>query len=284
MAKFLGGGLAEYAGQRAGVARGAWHSLKGVGPALDFVDRLLDPDDAEEHGAENSAWGQLFNAGKSAVNYIHQGIANPSAVGQDVQNAAHQLIVDNVPSATPVAPTFTGEMARRFGIGANQGELGWDAGTLLAGAPSLKVIEGLGAVGDATTAAEFANLGFTDAQAARLTKPYTGVGHHSPVSQSLAKTLGLPDWLRDSEFNVVKPDDINQGDFYKLHFQTDPQYFGSGFSPKIGGGWSGKKLGFQKYGLLGRFWYGTPPALAGVSAAAGVTGLSDYQPTQDQTQ
>ncbi len=151
--------------------------------------------------------------------------------------------------------------------------------------PALKAVEGLGAVGDASEVADFVEMGFSPAQAERLAEPYHGVGHHSPLSQSLAKKLGVPDWIRDSSFNVVKPDGMNQGDFYRFHFETDPKYYGSGFSPKIGGpGWSGKRLGFQKYGLLKRFWYGTPTPLAGVSATAGATGLSDYDPTQDPTQ
>jgi hypothetical protein len=284
-AKFFGGQMAEQVGQGAGVARGTWHSVEGLAQTLDFVDRLLDPDDAEVNGADNAAWGRVFATGKSAANYIHRGIADPASVGRDVGITVKKLYTDTVPSATPTAPAFAGEMARRLGIGLNQGELGWDVGSLALGSPALKTVEGLGALGDATSAAEYVEKGFSAAQADRLAKPYSGVGHHSPLSQTLANKLGVPDWLRDSPFNVVKPDGMNQGDFYGFHFRTDPQFYGAGFSRKIGGGgWSGKKLGLQKYGVLGRFWYGTPTPLAGVSAAAGAAGLSNYGPMQDPTQ
>lgn len=283
-AKFLGGQVAEGVGRAAGVGRGAWHSAVGAAQGADFLNRLLNPSDVIFNGPD-SAWGHVLSSGEAAADYVRKGFANPAGLRQDILNAGHRFRVGIDPTATPVAPTFTGEMARRFGTGLNQGELGWDVASLVAGTPALKAVEGLGAIGDATSAAKFAEMGFTDAQAARLAEPYTGVGHHSPVSQSLAKTLRLPDWLRDSSFNVVKPDGMNQGDFYKFHFQTDPQYYGSGFSPKIGGpGWSGKKLGFQKYGLLNRFWYGTPTPLAGLSATAGVAGLSDYHPAEDPAQ
>jgi hypothetical protein len=272
-AKFLGGQMAEGVGQGAGALRGAWHSLEGLG----FMGRLAnyDPD----------AWGSVIDSGSAAADYIRKGIANPAKVGQDIQNAAHQFQVGVDPGATPMADTFAGEMRRRLGIGLNQGELAWDVGTLAAGSPALKAVEGLGAVGDATSAAEFAKMGFKPAQAERLTQPYSGIGHHSPLSQAVANDLGIPPWLRDSSFNVVKPDGMNQGDFYRFHFQTDPQYYGSGFSRKIGGpGWSGKKLGLQKYGLLGRLWYGTPAPLAGAFADVGAAGISNYNPAQDPTQ
>jgi hypothetical protein len=223
-----------------------------------------------------------LSSSEVAADYVRKGFANPAGVRQDILNAGHKLRVDIDPTATPVAPTFTGEMARRFGIGLNQGQLGWNVASLVAGTPALKAVEGLGAVADATSAAKFAEMGFTDAQTARLAESYAGAGHHSPVSQSLAKRLGLPGWLRDSDFNVVKPDGMNQGDFYDFHYRVDPQYYGSGFSPKIGGpGWSGKKLGLQKYGLLNRIWYGTPTPLAGVSGAAGAAGLSEHDPKQE---
>jgi hypothetical protein len=83
----------------------------------------------------------------------------------------------------------------------------------------------------------------------------------------------------------VNPEGLNQGDFYKFHFQVDPKFNVARFSPKIGGGvWNGKALGLQKYGLLDRFWYGTPTPLASVSAAAGTAGLANYEPSQDPSQ
>jgi hypothetical protein len=283
--KAFGGDYAEKVGRTVGVARGIGHSAVGLGEGLDFVSRLLDPYDAEINGADNSAWSQAFAAGKAATDYVGKGLGDPASVGRDIGKKIHDVYVDTVPSATPVADTFIGEMKRRAGIGANQGELAWNAGTLVAGTPALKAVEGLGAAADATGAAKFMEMGFTPAKAARLTEPYNGLGHHSPVPQALADKLGLPKWLRDSSLNVVKPDDLNQGDFYEFHFQVDPYFNVARFSPKIGGGvWNGKVLGLQKYGPLGRFWYGTPTPLAGLSMATGAAGLSNYQTTQDSPQ
>jgi hypothetical protein len=276
--------LAEGVGRAGGVGRGVWHSAIGAGQAFDFLNRLLHPNDLIFNGRD-SAWGQLLSSGEAAADYVRKGIANPAGVRQDILNAGQRFRVGIDPTATPVAPTLTGEIARRLGIGANQGELGFNVASTVAGTPALKALEGLGAVADATSAAKFVEMGFPDAKAARLAESYNGVGHHSPISQSLAKTLGLPDWLRDSDFNVVKPKGMNQGDFYDFHFRVDPHFFGARFSPKIGGGgWSGNKLGLQKYGLLNRFWFGTPTPLASVSAAAGAAGLANYQLSQDPPQ
>jgi hypothetical protein len=245
--------------------------------------RLLNPDDLKL-GPEKSVWGQVLDATIAAGNYVNKGLADPASVGDDIRNKVHQFHVDLDPTASPMADTLAGEMQRRFGIGANQGELGWDVGSLALGSPALKAVEGLGAVGDATSAAEFAGMGFSPAQAARLAEPYTGLGHHSVMAQALANDLGVPKAIQDSSFNLVRPDGMNQGDFYRFHFQTDPQYYGSGFSRKIGGSWSGKRLGLQKYGLLDRFWYGTPTPSAGVSATAGAAGLANSDLTQDPAQ
>jgi hypothetical protein len=166
-ARFLGSVLAEGAGRTVGVGRGAEHSVIGAAQGVEFLNRLRDPSDILIYGPD-SAWGHVFASGAAAADYVRKGIANPAAVRQDILDAGHRFRVGIDPTATPEAPTFTGEMARRFGIGLNQGELGWDVASVVAGTPALKAVEGLGAVADATSAAKFAKMGFSDAQAARL--------------------------------------------------------------------------------------------------------------------
>ena len=109
----------------------------------------------------------------------------------------------------------------------------------------------------------FRGQGFTPAQAKYLTEPYPleRDGHHFPIPQKLAEKWNLPDWLRDSPFNVLRPNGISRGRFYELHYRVDPSYHGSGFPRSIGGAWSGRAIGLQRYEGLTRLWYGTPGSL-----------------------
>jgi RHS repeat-associated protein len=104
----------------------------------------------------------------------------------------------------------------------------------------------------------FRTQGFTTVQSHYLSQPYTGVGHHAPISQSRARSLFLPNRIRDSSFNVLRPIDLNRGRFYELHFCVDSNFFTANFPKSMGGTWDGSKLGFTKHGPWGRQWYGTP--------------------------
>ena len=82
----------------------------------------------------------------------------------------------------------------------------------------------------------------------------------------------MPRAISDSPFFLLKPRDVSTGDFYQRHFQVDPQYGGGKIPAEFGGGrWSGKKLGWEKYGRLGRIWHGSPAPLK-AAAGAGVVG------------
>jgi RHS repeat-associated protein len=59
--------------------------------------------------------------------------------------------------------------------------------------------------------ARFRKQGFSAAQAKYLTEPYPGVGHHFPIPQATARKLGVPNWVRDSRFNVLWPSGISRG-------------------------------------------------------------------------
>lgn len=252
--------------------------MEGLGQGALFATRLLDPDDAEMNGADDSAWGQVFNAGKGAFDYAKNAIANPAGVAADLQNLGHRLYVDTVPSATPMADTFGGEMARNFNLGGNQGELDWDLGSLVFGGAASKALRGLGSMAEASGPAKFVAQGFSPAEADYLAAPYQGMGHHF-VPRNGMKPIQLPQGLSDSPFNVLNPTGMSRGDFYELHYKVDPDFHGTRLGAAAGGrGWSGKKIGLQKYGPWASLWHGSPAPLNATAGAAGLAGFAGYQP------
>jgi hypothetical protein len=95
------------------------------------------------------------------------------------------------------------------------------------------------------------------------------MGHHF-----VGRRFGLPSIISDSPLNVLKPNGISRGNFYELHFKVDPFYPGSRLPRAAGGGiWNGTSLGLEKYGTVGRLWYGSPTPLkvtvGGTVAASG---------------
>jgi hypothetical protein len=116
---------------------------------------------------------------------------------------------------------------------------------------------------------KFVSQGFSPAQAEYLAEPYVGMGHHF-----VGRRFGLPSIISDSPLNVLKPNGISRGNFYELHFKVDPFYPGSRLPRAAGGGiWNGTSLGLEKYGTVGRLWYGSPTPLkvtvGGTVAASG---------------
>lgn len=68
------------------------------------------------------------------------------------------------------------------------------------------------------------------------------------------------------------------------HFRIDPDFKGTTLPARVGGErWKGKALGFEKYGLPGRIWFGSPaPLKARVGGLpAGVGGLI-HEPAEGQ--
>ncbi|WP_397580583.1 hypothetical protein, partial [Sphingorhabdus sp.] len=133
---------------------------------------------------------------------------------------------------------------------------------------------GLRSAGNSTSvvaergAGKFVSQGFSPAQAEYLAEPYVGMGHHF-----IPRRAGLPSIISDSPLNVLKPSGISRGNFYELHFKVDPFYPGSRLPGAAGGGvWNGTSLGLEKYGTVGRLWFGSPTPLkvtVGGTVAAG---------------
>jgi len=102
------------------------------------------------------------------------------------------------------------------------------------------------------------------------------MGHHY-----IGRRFGLPEIYSDSVFNVLKPEGISRGDFYELHYKVDPKFRGARVIP--GEGWSGKKLGLERYGLAGQLWQGSPPPLkARVGGLGATAGAGMYMPEDEE--
>jgi hypothetical protein len=274
-AKAAAGDVAHIAGNIAGIGRGVFHSAESLGQGARFATRLLDPTEPAIKGPSNSTWGQMFNSAQGLVDYADKAIRQPRSVASDLQNLGHRLYVDTLSRATPVADTFGGEMERNFKLGANQGELGWDVGSLAFGGAASKALREL------SPPAKYVGQGFTPAQADYLAAPYEGMGHHH-VPRWAAKALGLPPSLSDSIFNVLNPRGMSRGDFYALHYQVDPHFRSANLPKALGGpgAWQGKNIGLQKYGPWASLWHGSPAPLNAAIGTAGVNNLAGFDPSE----
>jgi hypothetical protein len=127
-------------------------------------------------------------------------------------------------------------------------------------------------------AAKYIEQDFSPLRAQYLAEPYEGMGHHF-FPRNAFKPIRLPRDLSDSVFNVLKPSGMSRGDFYELHYKVDPEFDGTGIASRGGGGgWSGKKLGLDRYGLLGRLWHGSPAPLHAAVGSIGAAGSANYEP------
>ena len=84
----------------------------------------------------------------------------------------------------------------------------------------------------------------------------------------------------------MKPDGIQMGDMYELHYRVDPSYYGGKVPQRFGnvGSWSGRKLGREKEDALGRICYGAPAPLkmtVGGTLGTGVVGLGAWVDDHD---
>ena len=68
------------------------------------------------------------------------------------------------------------------------------------------------------------------------------------------------------------------GEAMVTHYLTDDRYHGGPLPEDLPGrGWSGRAQGWERYGPLGRFWYGAPTPLKwlGAGAAVGLGATAD---------
>lgn len=279
--KGLGGIVAQDVGIASGVLRGGVHAVEGLADGAVFLGRVANPWDKDFNPQVPTARQQVVDAGRGAVDYVRQGIADPRRVLDDVKAKGHQMRIDLDPTATPIEATLGGELRRNFNIGMNQGELAFDVGSLVVGGPLAKGVKEAGLLSKAKSYDKLISHGKSPAFADYFSEPYVGAGHHAIVPQrfTFPKVLGggsLPKKWLNSPFNVLAPEGIARAEMYERHFKVDPYYKGAKVPLEFKAeGWSGKKLGLTKYGLPGRIWRGTPAPfkarVGGFGAAAGGT-------------
>jgi hypothetical protein len=270
------GDLANAAGLAAGAVRGVAHLADGVYESAKMAEHMLDPFYAPLHPS-TPAWRPVFNAAHAGLHAGKEVVLHPAETFRRANVALN-------PGATPIALTVAGEARRRFDIGKNQGEVGFD---IIAGMAAPEAVAAR-ALPVEEQAARWMAKGLTEPQARYMTEPYVGMGHHYyPRSGKLPPTIGgvslpkslanrpmpLPRVLSDSPFNVLKPQGISRGDFYEKHVAVDSHYRGGRFPAHVGGTWSRTKLGLKTHGAIGRVVHGAPTALKRtVSGAAGGAG------------
>ena len=269
--KKVAGDVAENLGRAAGVGRGAVHSVEGLVDGGVFLGRLGLRD--------RRAWRQVDDAGRAAVDYATRAISDPSKVVRDIDTKARQMRMDLDPGATPEAATPEEELRRRFNIGQNQGELGFDVATIGVGGPLAKGFKGLERVSKIIPDEHYLARGYKPETIAYLNEPYpnTGMGSHF-----FARRLGLPKAFSDSVYNVLKPPGATRRQMYEEHHRVDDSFHGAKVPAEFGEHWSAKRLGLERYGPAGQVWYGSPAPLkaraGGLTAAAG--GLV-YDPSEE---
>jgi hypothetical protein len=259
----LAGTAAYTVGLPLGVGRGALHAVEGVGQGLNFAASLLSP------GGREAARDEAAAAAHSALQYGRSVMADPSRLGSDLTAQGTSAIHNLVPFTTPMADTALGEMGHDFGIGMNAGETAANVAGLVA-APELA--DGLIAARSfaATREANVAKMmgqGVDEQTARYLSKSYDGQGDHALIPRRQASIkipqlgeVAIPDWIMNSPLNVSKPRGMSQGDFYEYHYAVDPRFYGARLPSDLNGGkgWSGRRLGLERYSGVQRAWARTP--------------------------
>ena len=286
----VGGGIGYVGGLFMGIPRAGWHAIKGVGDALNFADSLLSPQGRDEALSEAKA------ATHNTLQYGRSVLANPSRLANDVAAQGTAAMHSLIPFTTPMADTVLGEMNHEFGIGKNAGEALTNVAGLAGGlelAEGLNAIRGFEAAQPARIAKGMAQ-GLDESTATYLSKPYRGQGDHVLIPRAQDHILGfkapswfknvpIPDWIMDSPLNVSQPRGMSQGDFYEYHYGVDPRYFGGKLPRDLnsGKGWSGKRLGLERYRGPGRIWARTPSFWKDTAAGVAAGDALDQLPRDD---
>jgi hypothetical protein len=285
-ARVAGGVVGYVPGLFAGVARGGWHALEGVDHGLNFAGSLFFPE------GRAKAWDETKTATHNALQYGRSVAANPSRLADDAISAGTTAAHSLVPFTT-MADTGTGEIGHEFGIGMNGGE------TLLNVAGLFAAPEVVGGVNAARTfaatreanIAKFMGQGLDEQTARYLSKSYKGDGDHALFQKSQKSILGfkapwlkkapIPQWFMDGPLNVSRPRGLSQGDFYEYHYGVDPNYYGGSLRRSLNGGkgWSGNRLGIERYSGPRRIWARIPPIwkdyYSGVASGEGLSMLPE---------
>jgi hypothetical protein len=266
---------AQMAGVGAGFIRGASHTAHDLSDASMLGFRLMDPtvDQVMATFGGGTAQDQILASGQKIVDVASDRLLHPSHLVQDALGIADLAKRDLLLGGTPQAPTRPAEAFRRFRIGENEGEVGFN-GAMIFAAPATEAVEAASIGSKAKEIERFVGQGHSLDDAKRLAEPYDGMGNHT-----LARRFGFPRFISESPFFLQRPTWMNKGRFYERHFQVDPKMYGA----KIRNGqpgWSGNRIGLQRFGPLGQFWFGTTvPLRTTVGATLAGYNLSGSSPT-----
>ncbi len=258
-----------------------------------FAGRLMNPLDPFLSRPGEAAWDQFDRVTRRAIDTGVAAARDPRAAVQQIKAKAAEANRSLNPLATPMAPTLPAELQRSFSIGANQGELAFDIGTLGVGGAGLKGLRGVRAMPKEELVAKYRGQGFNPAEAAYLADPYPtrGMGHHFvPRSFEIPEKIGSiplpksivgwkpPETFIESQFNVLKPKNISRGEMYELHHGVDDRFHYARMPHRLGGsGWSGTRLELERYGPAERLWRGSPAPLKVAAASPPAYGLLNYE-------
>jgi RHS repeat-associated protein len=126
----------------------------------------------------------------------------------------------------------------------------------------------------------FMSQGYTRPASEYLAKPYVGMGEHF-LPRRWARNWGVPEFVIENRFNILKPEGISRGRFYELHYLVDEHANQFRLPQSVGGGmWRGSRLGLDKFGPANKVLYGTALELkltAGGVFAGSATGVGVYE-------
>jgi hypothetical protein len=271
VANTLAGQSAALAGIALGVPRGAFHLGRDFLDTSQFLGRLWDPYDAEISPPGQAAWDRVFDAGRGALDYLASRRTHPSLLARDLNTFG---VGSNVYlKGRPAAPVTVGD---QFENGLNAGEGLFNVAATIGGLAEARSIPELKAIYKVTDAADYLPNAAPRSLVDYMNTNYDGIGSHAPLRRATKLPNGkpLPKAILDSPLNrYLPPEGTPRGAFYRYHYAIDPSYRGGPVKRTFGGGgWSGKDLGWTKYGPAARVWYGapTPAKAAAVGALAGL--------------
>lgn len=275
------GAIADNVGFAGGVVRGGFHTMEGMPDAAKFGLRMINPLDPVLSLAGRSVSQDLSRNVAAAIDhgvaYAGSVITDHSKLSRDLDRAGRQIQIDYNRNATPAASTAKDEYRRRSRIAANGGELAFNVASFATLAPEINALVGFGRIPKAVRVARYVEAGWTPDEASYLAQPYGNkrMGSHYKGRAEWKKKFGegpISKALMNSSINVLRPSHLDIHGQNALHYAVDPAMFGTRTPNWFTKGWSGKKLGLEKFGPVGRAVIGAPDAVK--SMAGGISGFA----------
>jgi hypothetical protein len=237
------------------------------------IDHLFS---APGESAADQIGRSVLNAAGTALDYAR----SPSKIGAEL-NAQVRKTANDLNPVTGYAATIDEQKRRGNAAGRNAGAALFNAVTMVEGPGELKRLHDLGFIGKAPTVEHYLAQGASLNEARYLASPYKGKqgSHFVPQRTKLPGGLRIPKAVMDSPFNRIMPaPGAANGQMMKFHFGVDNRYHGGRISAQHGGGgWSGKRLGWEKSSAPVRWWRGMPLPTK-LAPYTGPVGLGSFVP------